>query len=153
VAYGVGIERQARQWFDGGIASVIPVPVIDSEGQPIKAVQASYANFVWGIEAEDDTQFPTLGVSTKAADGSDSLRQVLQIDAGSAASRAGIAVGDVIVSFDGHDVRGREILNRLVAGKAWGDSATIVVRRGDEEKTLTAYFRRTPPWASESAAR
>jgi hypothetical protein len=145
VAYGLGIERQARIWFDGGIASIIPVPAVDPDDRPIKTVQASYANFVWGIATEDETLFPTLGVQTKAAEGTDGLRQVLMVDQDSAASRAGFAPGDVIVSFDGQAVRDREGLNRLMAAKSWGDSATVVVRRDGQEKTLTALFRRSPP--------
>ena len=39
--------------FRGRIASVIPVPVEDEKTGPVRAVQASYANFVWGIPPRD----------------------------------------------------------------------------------------------------
>jgi uncharacterized iron-regulated protein len=64
VAYGVGIEHQARQWFDGKITTLIPVPVQDSEEKPVASVKASYANFVWGIPYEGDSLYPSLGFST-----------------------------------------------------------------------------------------
>jgi uncharacterized iron-regulated protein len=48
VAYGVGIEHQARQWFEGKITTLIPVTVQDSEEKPVASVKASYANFLWG---------------------------------------------------------------------------------------------------------
>ena len=32
VAYGLGIERQARAWFDGAVSSVIAVPLADDKG-------------------------------------------------------------------------------------------------------------------------
>jgi uncharacterized iron-regulated protein len=32
VAFGVGIERQARQWIDGGVTTLVPVPVEDDKG-------------------------------------------------------------------------------------------------------------------------
>jgi hypothetical protein len=37
----------------------------------------------------------------------------------------------------------KESVNRAMAGKRWGDAAVIGVRRGQEELTLTAVFRRT----------
>jgi len=144
-AYGLGIERQARQWFDGRIASIIPVPVADSDSKPIEAVKASYANFVWGIPAELHTEYPALGLSSKAAEGTEGLRQVIAVEKNSLAERAGFAVGDVILSADGQPVKGLETLNIAVASHTWGDAATFVVRRGDEQKTLTVYFRRVPP--------
>ena len=64
VAYGVGIEHQARQWFDGKITTLIPVPVLDSDEKPVTSVKASYANFVWGIPYERDSLYPSLGFST-----------------------------------------------------------------------------------------
>jgi hypothetical protein len=143
VAYGVGIERQARQWFDGGIASIVPVPVCDDKGQAIARVRATYANFVWGVQYEGETAYPTLGLSTRAVEGS-SLRQVIQVEKSSAAAAAGFEVGDTLVSMDGQALTNREMLNRLMAGKTWGDASTVVVKRGDREVPLTVVFRRTP---------
>jgi uncharacterized iron-regulated protein len=144
VAYGLGIERQARQWFDKRVASIIPVPAEDSANNPIETVKASYANFVWGIPAELHTEYPTLGVSTKAAEGTEGLRQVIAVEKNSLAEKAGLAVGDVILSADGQPMKGLEALNIVVASHTWGDVATFVVRRGDEQKTLTVYFKRVP---------
>jgi len=142
VAYGVGISRQAARWFDGRISTFIPVPIRDVDNKPLPTVRASYADFILGIPAEVDSQYPSLGLSTRAADGG---RQVLQIEKDSVGARAGFAMGDVLVSMDGVALPDREAFNRLMAGKTWGDSATFVVKRGNEEKTLVAYFRRTPP--------
>ncbi len=52
VQYGLGIERQIKPWFSGKVASVIPLPVEDDKKAPVSSVQASFANFVWGIPAE-----------------------------------------------------------------------------------------------------
>ena len=68
VAYGLGIERQARAWFDGAVASVIAVPMADDTG-PTSPVRASYANFVWGVAREPSSAWPSLGLSTRAGDG------------------------------------------------------------------------------------
>ena len=53
VAYGLGIERQARAYFHEPIASVIGMPIADEHG-PIPVVRASYANFIWGTAREKD---------------------------------------------------------------------------------------------------
>ncbi len=68
VQYGMGIERQARQWYPGRIASVIPVAVADEKGQAVKSVRASYATFLWGVPREGEPAFPELGVATRAAE-------------------------------------------------------------------------------------
>jgi len=67
VSYGLGIERQLRaQGFTSGVASIIPVPVADSKGEPNATVQASYANFVWGTPPAADPVYPDLGIATRA---------------------------------------------------------------------------------------
>ncbi|HSK08643.1 MAG TPA: ChaN family lipoprotein [Vicinamibacterales bacterium] len=140
VAYGLGIERQARQWYDGGIASLIPVAVRGEDG-PVASVRASYANFLWGVPETMDSHYPTLGLSTAVGQG-DAARRVIIVQKNSVAERAGIAVGDVLLSVDGVPLEDKEAYNRLIAAKRWGDPARIVVRRGGEEVTLTAVFRR-----------
>jgi S1-C subfamily serine protease len=142
VAYGVGIERQARHWFDGRIASIVPVPVRDPRGQPVASVRASYANFVWGVAAETDPPFPALGLSTRAAGGGGGLREVILVEKDSVGARSGFERGDVLVAMDGVALPDRETFNRLMAGVSWGDAVTFLVRRGAEERMLTAHFRR-----------
>jgi uncharacterized iron-regulated protein len=141
VAYGVGIERQAKKWADGPIASIIPVPV----GTPARGVetdtQASYANFTWGVPDEADTAYPTLGTSTAVGQG-EAARRVIIVQPGSAAARAGVEVGDVLLAFDGVALDEKETLSRVIATKRWGDSAPLVVKRGTETITLTVVFRR-----------
>ena len=69
VAYGLGIERQARRFFDGGIATLVPVPTMDSDGAPVTSVRASYADFIYGVAGERDAAYPTLGISTTPGQG------------------------------------------------------------------------------------
>jgi Haem-binding uptake, Tiki superfamily, ChaN/PDZ domain len=144
VAYGLGIERQARKWFDGTITSIIPVAVTMQKVGPIKSVRASYANFTWGVPEEIDSMFPTLGTSTAVGQG-DTARRVIIVQKDSAADRAGIKVGDVMTSLDGTPLADKETFSRLMALKRWGDTAVIAVRRGEQTLTLTAVFRRTLP--------
>jgi uncharacterized iron-regulated protein len=144
VAYGLGIERQVGKWFDGKVATLIPVPVRDSMTGDVKSVRASYANYIWGVPTEWDTLYPSLGLSFGSMPGG-ADRAVIDVQAGSIGKKAGFELGDALVSIDGTPVADREVYNRLIAAKRWGDSATFVVRRKGENVTLTAAFRRSPP--------
>jgi uncharacterized iron-regulated protein len=141
VAYGLGIERQARKWFDGPIATLIPVPVTNRKTGPVGSVRASYASFIWGVPEEIDSLYPTLGISMAVGKG-DVARQVVVVQKGSVAEQAGFRTGDILVSMDGALLADKETYNRLVAGKRWGDTAAFVVRRGADTVMLTAVFRR-----------
>jgi uncharacterized iron-regulated protein len=138
VAYGVGIEHQARQWFDGKITTLIPVAVQDSEEKPVESVRASYANFVWGIPYERDSLYPSLGFSTAAA----GAREIIAIEKDSIAARSGFQVKDQVLSLDGIAAPDRETWNRLMATKNWGDSVVVTVKRGDAEVRIDAELRR-----------
>ena len=139
VAYGVGIERQARQWFDGRITTLIPVPVQDSDEKLVASVKASYANFVWGIPFERDSLYPSLGFSTTETGGS---RKIIAVSKDSIAAASGFQVNDVVLSLDGIATPDRESWNRVMATKNWGDTAVVTVKRGDAEVRLTAELRR-----------
>jgi uncharacterized iron-regulated protein len=141
VAYGVGIERQAKQWFDGKITTLIPVPVLDDDDKPISNVKASYANFVWGIPAESDSLYPSLGFSTSDTAG---VRKIIAIDKDSVASRSGLQVNDEVLALDGTPAPDRETWNRMMAAKNWGDTAVVTVKRGNAELKIDAELRRTP---------
>ena len=138
VAYGVGIEHQARQWFDGKITTLIPVPVQDSEEKPVASVKASYANFVWGIPYEGDSLYPSLGFSTETA----GARKIIAIEKDSIAARSGFQVNDQVLSLDGIAAPDRETWNRLMATKNWGDSVVVAVKRGDAEVRINVELRR-----------
>jgi uncharacterized iron-regulated protein len=138
VAYSVGIEHQARQWFDGKITTLIPVPVLDSEERPVASVKASYANFVWGIPYERDPLYPSLGFST-----TESAREIIAIEKDSIAARSGFQVKDKVLSLDGVAAPDRETWNRLMATKNWGDSVVVTVKRDDAEVRINADLRRT----------
>jgi uncharacterized iron-regulated protein len=141
VAYGLGAERQAKLWFDGKMASVIPMAAANDKGEK-PAVRASYANFIWGVPAEKAPLFPTLGLSTGAR--KDDVYPVINVQKDSVAAEAGFKVGDSLVSMDGVALGDGETLNRLMSAKRWSDGAEFKVRRGTEEVTLKALFRRKP---------
>jgi uncharacterized iron-regulated protein len=146
VAYGLGIERQARRHLERPIASVIPLPVRDDDGEATGPVRASYADVVWGLPASDAPFYPSLGLATVAADAGsdDQRRRVLFVSPDSPAAAAGFAPGDLLLSFDGTPLPDRPTLNRRLAEKTWGDRATFRVERAGEPVELTVLFRRQP---------
>jgi aminopeptidase N len=140
VAYALGIERQARRWLSGRIATVIPVPLGARDSQGV-TVRASYANFVWGVAAEPWPAYPSLGISTRPATGG---LEIIHVEKASPAAAAGVKTGDVLKSFDGMAVTGSGQLSELMAGKTWSDEALVVVRRGERDETIRIAFVRAP---------
>lgn len=139
VAYGVGIAHQARQWFDGKITTLIPVPVLDSDEKPVTNVKASYANFVWGVAFERDAPYPSLGFSTSETGG---VRKIIAVEKDTVAARSGFQAGDQVLSLDGIATPNRETWNRIMAAKNWGDTAVVTVKRAGQEIRIEAQLRR-----------
>jgi hypothetical protein len=151
VAYGLGAQRQTRAWFDGRMASVIPIPIADGPDEPrVERVQASYADFVWGLPVASDPLYPSTGIATPEAKSGERYR-VIMVAKGSPAAAADFAVGDELVSIDGLPIGDKEVSNRHMATKRWGDTVTYRVVRGGEERTLTVHLRRRAPADSTAA--
>ncbi len=156
VAYGLGIQRQSAQWFDGKMASLIPIEVRDGKDRLIETVRSSYADYIWGLPQEKEPLYPDLGISTVDAPG-EMRRRVMSVGDGSPAKAAGFQVGDILISMDGMPVAGSELMNRLMAEKRWGDSAVFVVRRqakdrAPEELTIRVNLRRSNPASKPGSA-
>jgi S1-C subfamily serine protease len=143
VAYGLGAERQAALWFDGKMASVIPIPVAAPAARsgPPK-IRASYANFIWGVAPEEHPLYPSLGLS-HAEQKEGEFFKVIAVQKGSIAERAGFKIGDLLGTMDGVALADKEVFNRLMSEKRWGDAAAFGVKRGAESLTLVANLRRT----------
>jgi S1-C subfamily serine protease len=78
-----------------------------------------------------------LGVHLEDVDGGRGA-QVRAVEPNSAAEKAGLEDGDVIVRFDGVDVRSARQLARVVRETPAGRAVAIEVKRGDDTRTLTA---------------
>jgi S1-C subfamily serine protease len=79
-----------------------------------------------------------LGVSIDEAAGDARGALVRRVDEGSAADKAGVKEGDVIVRFDGESVRSAAQLARLVGETPSGRAVAIEVTRGGATQKLTA---------------
>jgi uncharacterized iron-regulated protein len=145
VTYDLGIQRQLAQWADVPTAAVIPIPIVlEEEDGVINEVQASYADFIWGMPAATDPIYPSLGLSTRSAGDDETKRTVIYIGEDSVAERAGFQMGDVLLEVDGQPVLDRSTFSELMAGMRWGDRAVIKVKRGEEDVDVEVAFRRVP---------
>jgi S1-C subfamily serine protease len=79
-----------------------------------------------------------LGVGLEDTEGDVRGTKVRSVEKGSAAEKAGIEEGDVIVRFDGEAVRSASQLARLVAETPAGRAVPIEVTRGAATQKLTA---------------
>ncbi|MGE3840096.1 MAG: ChaN family lipoprotein [Vicinamibacterales bacterium] len=140
VAYDLGIVRQARRWSQIGIASLVPVPTRSAAGEPIDAVRASYADYVWGVPGESAETFPMLGITTR--ENQSGNRVVSGITPNSPAALAGLQAGDTIVKMDGRALTDRYDVNLVMMLKQWGDAVRLVVVRGTTERTFVVHLRR-----------
>ena len=57
--------------------------------------------------------------------------------------RSGFQENDEVLALDGVAAPDRETWNRLMAGKRWGDTAAVTVKRAGKEMTIKAELRRT----------
>jgi serine protease Do len=88
------------------------------------------------IQNVDETIAESLGLGTARG------ALVADVDPKGPAKPAGIEAGDVILRFDGHDVKESKDLPRLVGQTAVGKTVEIVVMRKGKELTKTAKLER-----------
>ena len=141
VAYGLGIQRQAEIWFDGPIATLIPVPVGGDDDDAGTLVQASYADFIWGVAPEAHTLYPSIGFSTRQSEPEDPIKIII-LPPDSAAAEAGVELGDTLVSIDGVAIADQAAMKRRVADKRWGDRIVLGLEREGETVEAAFVFRR-----------
>jgi S1-C subfamily serine protease len=85
-----------------------------------------------------------LGVSTtETMDGSGGA-EVVALVSGGPAQKAGIAVGDLIVTFDGKPVSSADGLSELVQARQPGDTVQVVVERNGASRTISVTLGTRP---------
>ena len=73
---------------------------------------------------------------------------VAQVNPDSAAAKAGVKVGDVIVQYDGKDVESTTHLRNMVAATAPDSEVKLGIVRGGKEETLTVRVGKLTPQAT-----
>ena len=79
---------------------------------------------------------PGSQVGVRIADSEDGVA-IREVRSGTPADRAGFKAGDVVVSFDGEEIRSARQLTRVVDETPPGRSVTAVVMRDGSRQTLT----------------
>lgn len=144
-AYDLGIQRQVANWSDIKIRTVIPISVRGrDEREPVAEVQASYADYLWGLPAEEYPIYPSIGISTRSAGDEETRRTVIYVAEDSVAEAAGFQLGDLLLSMDGHPLPDRKTFARLMSEKRWGDQTVIRVERENGDIDLEVPLRRQP---------
>jgi S1-C subfamily serine protease len=59
------------------------------------------------------------------------------VETGSAAERAGLKAGDIVLSLDGHTITGADDLIRALTGDKIGNSVAFDLLRGTERLTIS----------------
>jgi putative serine protease PepD len=85
-----------------------------------------------------------LGVSTTDTSDGSAGAQVVSLVAGGPAQKAGLAVGDLIVGFDGKPVGTADSLSGLVQGRQPGDTVQVMVERNGSSRTVSVTLGTKP---------
>lgn len=87
-----------------------------------------------------------LGVTVRTTQlGENRAVQILEVLEGSAAEKAGMQAGDVLLSLNGRELNGTEELVARICEHFVGQRVVLAIRRGDEEKTIPVLLGRRPP--------
>ena len=120
-----------------------PAPRVgaEAEGQSQPGGAQAAQHGVVGSDLVGETATPFALIEM----GEDPYRQVVYVGEDTVAERAGIQVGDVLLTMDGVDLVDKESFNRTVAGRHWGDLSSITVRREGETVEIPVRFTRSTP--------
>jgi S1-C subfamily serine protease len=88
-----------------------------------------------------DTVYPTLGISLMGKLG-DRPTQLIQVSKESVAERAGLVVGDVLLSLNGQQIDSAAMLRKAFAPRRWGDVVTVRIERDGQKQQLLIPIRR-----------
>lgn len=123
-------EGAGAEWYDSGIGFAVPLHGLEKIIESLKDGKTLEPAF--------------LGVQTRAA-GTPSIGAVIQqVLSGSPAEKAGLKVGDDIVSVDGTRVIDVGHLSVVMGRYVAGDKVEVVVLRGEEELTVSAELAVAP---------
>jgi serine protease Do len=135
----IGVNTAILSPTGGSIGIGFSVPSTMAKGVVEQLIQYGETRRGWlgvRIQPVDDTIAESLGLGTARG------ALVADVDAKGPAKTAGIEAGDVILRFDGHDVKESKDLPRLVGQTAVGKVVDIVVMRKGKEITKSAKLER-----------
>lgn len=115
-------ETAGVEWYDSGIGFAIP----------LEDVQAVFPKLKGG----SDLRRGILGITAKSTDQYGVPVEIGAVAPDSAAAKAGLQAGDVIVSLDQSPIANQNQMQQVLGPKYEGDAIRLVIRRGQEERTF-----------------
>lgn len=115
-----------------GIGFAIPSALVQPVIEQLKQFGRTHRGWL-GVKIQDVTDEVADSVGLKKAKGA----LVLEVTPDSPAAKAGILTGDVILAFNGKDIKEMRELPRIVAETKIGTEATVDVWRAEEEKEFS----------------
>jgi serine protease Do len=133
---GVNTAIATRSGGFQGIGFAIPVDIVQSTVEQLIERGVVERGFLGiGFQPISQSLARALGVATGSA-------QVGTVEPGSAAARAGIEPGDVIVAVDGEELRSAYDIRAMVGTRRPGDRVRLDVVRDESRRTFTVELGR-----------
>ncbi|MBI4265937.1 MAG: Do family serine endopeptidase [Acidobacteria bacterium] len=131
VGINTAIVSDARQASNIGIGFAIPINVVRELLPQLRAGKVTRGRIGVGIGAVPRDAVEEFGLKDRNG------AVVLNVSPNSAASRAGIEPGDVIVSYNGKPIRNRDELVSMVTATKPGTTVPIGIVRDKQQRTLS----------------
>ncbi len=144
---GINTAIATRTGGFQGIGFAIPVDIVENVvGQLIDTgdVERGYLGVRFGGISQSLAR--ALGVPVGSA-------QISSVEPGSAAEKAGLRGGDVIVAVDGEELRSSNALLSVVANRRPGDALRVEYVRDDDRRTATVRLGARPGTPAEDRRR
>jgi len=126
---GINAEIYSQSGENNGIGFAIPIQTAKTIADEITSGKITSANPV---------QRASLGVSIQVSPTGDAGAYVANVVSGSAADKAGLQAGDLIVGLDGQAITSPDQLSKAIGSAKPGDKITLQVQRGGKTSDITA---------------
>jgi serine protease Do len=143
---GINAAIYTRSGGNNGIGFAIPINLAKDVLNQLRTT-GHVQRARLGVEITDIDPDAMKALGLKSQSGA----LVQQVEAGSAAEKAGIRPSDVIVMFDGHPIRKAHDLPFLVASRKPGEKVSVGIVRDGKPLTLEVRVEAMPEESSEHA--
>jgi len=143
---GINAAIYTRSGGNNGIGFAIPINLAKSILEQLRTT-GHVQRARLGVEITDIDADAMKALGLKSQTGA----LVQQVEAGSAAEKAGIRPSDVIVAFDGHPIHKAHDLPFLVASRKPGETVSVGIIRDGRPMTLSVQVEAMPQESSKHA--